>query len=105
MEELRKDVECTSQVIPHAAMVAAAAAGSAAAAAGAAAGRPNQMVAAVQAALAQQRSFAAAAAMAHGGPGLSSWSTETKIKKSLTEHHLSKAAYVARKQKCTRLAF
>ena len=60
MEELRKDVECTSQVIPHAAMVAAAAAGSAANA-----GRPNQMVAAVQAALAQQRSFAAAA-MAHG---------------------------------------
>ena len=43
MEELRKDVECTSNVLPHA-MAAAAQAG----------GRPGQVVAAVQAALASR---------------------------------------------------
>ena len=56
MEELRKDVECTSNVIPQA-MAAAAQAG----------GRPGQVVAAVQAALAS-RNLAAANMGLPGGP-------------------------------------
>jgi len=56
MEELRKDVECTTNVIPQA-MAAAAQAG----------GRPGQVVAAVQAALAQ-RNLAAAGMGLPGGP-------------------------------------
>jgi hypothetical protein len=56
MEELRKDVECTSNVIPHA-MAAAAQAG----------GRPGQVVAAVQAAMASR--IQAANLGMHGMPG------------------------------------
>ena len=58
MEELRKDVECTSQVLPHA-MAAAAQAG----------GRPGQVVAAVHAALASRQQLAAAnLGLSPGGP-------------------------------------
>ena len=57
MEELRKDVECTTNVIPQA-MAAAAQAG----------GRPGQVVAAVQAALASRNLAAAQSMGLPGGP-------------------------------------